>query len=129
MPNFTSLVLKDHAGADITFSPRDIVNNVATTVSSTGVPIGDKTASFSVTRTQSGKRKVTLKIALPIVQDVTYAGVTKPTVVRTAYFDGTFTFDGTSSTVDRQDLLAAAKAMLADSGQIQPLIVDLANPY
>ncbi|DAD51560.1 TPA_asm: coat protein [ssRNA phage Esthiorhiza.2_51] len=129
MVQLTSLVLKDHAAADVTFAPRDIVNGVATTVNSTGVPIGEQLASFAVSKTQAGKRKVTMKIVLPVVQDVTYSGVTRPTVVRTAYAELTLTFDGTSSTTERQDLHAALKAMLADTTQIKPLIETLASPY
>jgi len=129
MVQLTSLVLKDHANADVTFAPRDIVGGVATTVSSTGVPIAEKYASFAVSKTQTGKRKVTMKIALPVVQDVTVSGVTRPTIVRTAYADVTLSFDNTSSTEERQDLHAALKAMLADTTQIKPLIETLASPY
>jgi hypothetical protein len=129
MVQLTSLILKDHAAADVTFAPRDITNGVATTVSSTGVPLGDKTASFSVAKTAAGKRKVTLKVVLPVVQDVVVNGITRPTIVRAAYADITLTFDGASSTVERQDMLAAVKAMLADTTQIKPLVEDLSNPY
>jgi hypothetical protein len=129
MVQLTSLVLKDHAAADVTFAPRDVVGGVATTVNSTGVPIGEKLASFSVSKTAAGKRKVVLKIALPVVQDVVVSGVSRPTVVRSAYADITLSFDGTSSLVERQDMLAAVKAMMADTTQIKPLIEDLASPY
>jgi len=129
MVQLTSLVLKDHLNADVTFAPLDITNGVATTVSSTGVPIGDKTASFAVSKTAAGKRKVTLKVVLPTVQDSIVAGVSKPTVVRIAYCNIDFSFEGTSSLVERQDMLAAVKAMLADTTQIKPLIEQLANPY
>lgn len=129
MPQLDTLVLKDHLGADVTFEPGDVTNGVATTVSSTGVPVGDKIASFSVTKTQAGKRKALLKIALPVVQDVVVAGISRPTVVRTAYAELTFSFDQTSSTVERQDALAAMKAMLADTDQIVPLITTLSKPY
>jgi hypothetical protein len=129
MPQLANLVLKDHLAADVTFSPRDITNGVATTVSSTGVPLGEKVATFSNTKTAAGKRKVTLKITLPVVQDVVVSGISKPTVVRAAYGELTFSFADTSNTVERQDMLAAMKAMLADTTQIKPLIEDLANPY
>jgi len=129
MVQLTSLVLKDHLNADVTFAPLDIVNGVATTVNSTGVPIGDKTASFAVSKTAAGKRKVTLKVVLPTVQDVVSVGVSRPTAVRAAYCNIEFSFDQTSSLVERQDMLAAVKAMLADTTQIKPLVENLANPY
>jgi|SwirhirootsSR2_FD_contig_123_13750_length_4035_multi_15_in_0_out_0_2 hypothetical protein len=124
------MVLKDHAAADHTFSPRDIVNGVATLVNSSGVPVGDKTVSYAITRTSgANRRKVTLKVALPIVQDTTVGGVTRPQVVRTAYADVTMTFDQTSSTAERQDALAYLSSLLANTNQIQPLVEDLSAPF
>jgi hypothetical protein len=129
MPQLANVVLKDHAGTDHTFIPRDVTGGVATTVLSTGVPIGEKTASFSVTRTATGKRKCLLKMALPVVQDVVVSGISKPTVVRTSYAEISFNFDPTSSTAERQDALAYAISFLKDTGQIAPLVEDLAAPY
>lgn len=129
MVQLTSLVLKDHAGTDLTFVPRDIVGGVATTVNSTGVPLGDKTVSFATSRASTGRRKVTFKVQLPVVQDQVISGVSRPTVVRAAYADITLTFDGSSSTIERQDMLAAVKALFADTAQIKPLVEDLSSPY
>jgi hypothetical protein len=129
MAAFTSLVLKDHAAADHTFSPRDLTGGVATTVNSAGVPIGEKTASFAITKTTTGRRKMTLKLVLPIVQDVVVAGISKPTVVRSAYADLTVTVDATSSTAERQDLLAYLISFISETGQIKPMIEDLSAPF
>lgn len=129
MTQLTTLVLKDHAAANVSFAPRDIVNGVATAQNSSGVPVGDKTVSWSTTRTTNGRRKAILKMVFPVVQDQVISGISKPTVVRTAYCDVTFSFDGTSTTVERQDMIAALAAALADSGQIVPLIQDLSAPY
>lgn len=129
MPQFASMVLKDHAAADHTFVPRDITGGVATAVESTGVPLGEKTASFSIQRTSTGKRKVTMKMVVPQVQDIVVAGISKPTVVRTAYMDITFTFDSTSNTAERQDALAYLKSFLSNTAQIAPVVEDLASPY
>jgi hypothetical protein len=129
MTQLASLVLKDHLDADVTFVPKDIVGGVATTVNTTGVPIGDKTVSFAINRTTTGKRKVTLKLAIPVVQDVVVAGISRPTIVRSAYVDIAFSFDQTSSTVERQDVLALTKSLLGNSGQIVPLVTDLSSPY
>nr|QDH91265.1 MAG: hypothetical protein H4BulkLitter231117_000002 [Leviviridae sp.] len=130
MPSFTSMVLKDHAAADHTFSPRDIVGGVATLVNSSGVPVGDKTVSYAITRTSgANRRKVTMKMALPIVQDTTISGVTRPAVVRTAYADVTMTFDQTSSTAERQDALAYLSSLLENTNQIIPLVENLSAPY
>jgi hypothetical protein len=124
------MVLKDHAAADHTFSPRDIVGGVATLVNTSGVPVGEKTVSYAVSRTSgSNRRKVTLKVAIPIVQDSEISGVTRPVVVRTAYADVTLTFDQTSSKVERQDLLAYLISLLQEDDQITPTIEDLSAPY
>jgi len=129
MPAFANMVLKDHADADVTFVPRDITNGVATAVSSTGVPVGEKTASWATSKTSTGRRKVTLKLVIPVVQDVVVAGISRPTMVRAAYADVTVTFEGTSTTTERQDMRKALIAFVSNAAQIQPLIEDLAAPF
>jgi hypothetical protein len=129
MPQFASVVLKDSADANHSFVPRDIVGGVATLVSSTGVPLADKTISISNTRTSTGRRKVQLKLAIPVIQDVVVGGISKPTAVRTAYADVVFTFDGSSTTVERADLLAYLYNALEEDDVFGPAIVDLSSLY
>lgn len=129
MTQLTTVVLKDAAAADHSFIPRDISGGVATLVNSTGVPIGERTVSVSNTKTSTNRRKATMKLVVPIVQDVVVAGVSKPTVVRTAYADLTFTFDGTSNHDERADALAYLVSALADTSVFKPAIVDLSAPY
>jgi hypothetical protein len=116
MSAFAPIVLKDFADVEHTFNPRDIKNGVATYVESTGVPVADKTVSVSVNRTTTGRMKITYKAAIPIVQDVTINGVSKPTVVRTGYADISFTFDSTSSLTERRDFRRLIVTALDDSG-------------
>lgn len=107
------VVLKDGLGTDVVYAPRDITNGVATFVKSNGVPIADKRLSVNKTRNaQSGREKVTMKLVVPVVQDVVVNGVSRPTVVRTAYADITLTFDGTSTTQERTDCRAMAYFLL-----------------
>lgn len=130
MPQLTSVVLKDTANANVSFAPRDISDGTATLVNTTGVPIGDKRLTIARSRTaQSGREKVTFKITLPVVQDVVVAGISKPTVVRQAFFEGSFTMDGTSTTLERTDLLAAVKALMADTGTTAKVVGDLEYLY
>jgi len=129
MTQLVTVVLKDAAAADHSFIPRDITGGVATLVNSTGVPIGEKTVSVSTSRTTSGRRKTTLKLVIPVVQDVVVAGISKPTVVRTAYCDVGFTFDGTSNHDERADILAYLVSALGDTTVFKPAIVDLSAPY
>ncbi len=115
---FAPVVLKDAAAVDHTFTPRDITSGVATFVESTGVPIADKRLTHAQSRvTATGRTKVTLKMTLPVVQDVVVNGISRPTVVRTAYADATFTFDASSNAAERNDLrILFEKAILGDLG-------------
>jgi len=130
MPQLTSLVLKDGAAtpANHTFAPRDITNGVATLIESTGVPIGDKKVSIALTRTQNGRQKVTMKLAVPTVQDQVISGISRPTAVRAAYCDVTFSFDQTSGTQERKDVLAYMASLFGQSFT-QDVVGNLAAVY
>lgn len=131
MTQLTNLVLKDGQAtpANHTFAPASIAGGVATLVESTGVPIGDKRLTASLVSTSVGRRKVTLKMAVPVVQDAQVNGVTKPTVVRTAYCDVVFTFDGASNKQERKDMRAYVVSLLSDTAMIAPLTDDLSNLF
>jgi hypothetical protein len=129
MTQLANVVLKDYEDSDVTFVPRDMPGGVATVVNSTGVPVGDKTLSFSTTKTQAGRRKSTLKMVIPIVQNAEVAGVSTPTVVRTSYVDITFSFAATSNTDERRDVLAYIVSALKNTGNIKPLIEDYSAPF
>lgn len=129
MPQLNTVVLKDAADVDHSFEPSGINGGVATLVNSTGVPIGDKTVSISSTRTTTGRRKVTMKMVMPIVQDVVSGGVSRPTVVRTAYADVTLTFDGTSTPTERDDLRAYLTHFLSEATLVTPIIHNLSSPF
>lgn len=101
MPQFAPVILKGYLDAPTTFSPGDIVQGVATLLNRSGVPIADQKVTFSSTQTPTGRQKVAIKFAVPIVQDATVNGVTRPTVVRTAYAELNFSFDGASSVSER----------------------------
>ena len=129
MPQLIAMVLKDHADADHSFAPKGIPNGVATLAESTGVPIGDRRLTISSSETASGRRKITMKLVLPVVQDVVVTGVSKPQVVRTSYVDIAFAFDGTSNTVERQDVLAYAKSLLSNTTLVDSVVEDLETLY
>jgi hypothetical protein len=128
MPQLTSIVLKDNADADHTFTPNNVQGGVATLVESTGVPLGDKRITVAQNQTAQGRRKVTLKLAIPVLQDAVVNGVTRPTVVRVAYCDMTLSFDGSSSTSERKDVLAYAESLLGTT-LIQNAAGDLQGIY
>lgn len=113
MPQLANLVLTDRAATPVahTFTPADIKNGVGTVVKSTGVPIGDMKYTIGSAVTSGGRRKITLKLAIPQVQTQTINGVSTPVVVRTAYAEATFSFDPSSSEQERNDIVG----MFADS--------------
>lgn len=132
MPSLVPLVLKDGAATPVnhTFAPRAIDGGVATLVESTGVPLGERRISFSQNRSASGRIRCIQKLAMPVVQDATVNGVTKPTLVRTNYADITFNFDASSSTQERKDIVSMVADMLASTQtMVRGNIVDLEGLY
>jgi len=128
MPQLNQLVLKDKDNVDHTFSPTGITGGVATLEESTGIPIGNKRLTLSSSQTAAGRRKVTLKFAIPIVQDASVNGVSRPTVVRTGYADLTFSFDGGSSTAERH-MVRHFLAQSLSNAMIESMVNDLQSVY
>lgn len=130
MPQLAPVILKDDLDANHTFNPKGIVVNVATLAESSGVPIGNNTIQI---RHDSGKgplgrEKVKISFQLPVVQNVEVSGVTRPTVVRVAYGDITFSFDKGSGTAERANTIAFAKNSLANA-MILAVAKDLDDLY
>jgi len=112
MPQLQNLVLTDRATTPVahTFTPRDISNGVASVIETSGVPVGENRLSLSMRRTAT-KMKGRLVLTMPIVQNETINGITRPVVVRTAIASVDVTYDPTSSEQERTNLMG----MLADS--------------
>lgn len=115
MPSMTDLTLTGPGAVVWTFKPANVIGGEATFIKSNGVPLADKVAKIKVARTTTGRVKVDFRLSLPVVQDMEVSGVTRPTIVRTAYFNGTFSADSTSSTDERQELLELGVALLGDT--------------
>jgi len=115
MPQLAPVVLKDSLNVDHTFNPRGIVGGVATLAESSGVPIGNQQLTVSHTVTAAGRHKAVLKASFPVVQNVEVSGVTRPTVVRTAYLEVSLNVDAGSSTQERADALALVRNALGAS--------------
>lgn len=129
MPQLAPIVFTDDQGDSHTFTPNGMSNGVATLVQSTGVPIGNKRLTVASTQTQTGKLKTSIKLAVPVVQDVVSAGISKPTVVRTAYVDIVFTFDNTSSDMERGHLWSMVKALFSNSPLLTDVVVTPSQLY
>jgi len=128
MPQLVPVVLTDRAPTpvDHTFNPRDMSNGVATLAESTGIPIAERRISLSQVRSASGRVRVTVKLAVPVVQDVVVAGITRPTLVRTNYGEMTFNFDSTSNADERDEVIAFINGLTESSNAMMTsFLVDL----
>lgn len=131
MPQLTNLVLKDRATTpvDHTFTPLDIQQGVGVVVESSGVPIGDRRFSVSLSKTANNRYKPSIKMSIPIVQDATVSGVTRPTVVRTLYADLTFNFPSDSSEQERKDAVGMLQSGLDAGKWTNDVLVKLQGVY
>lgn len=131
MPQLQAISLNDRETTPVAhaFVPRDIKNGVGTVVRSTGIPVGDESLTVSMRRASTRYRgKVTLSV--PVVQTQTINGVSTPVVVRTAYADVNFTFDATSTTQERKNLVGmVADCLAASKVLVNGAIVDLEGVY
>lgn len=114
MPNIQNLILTDRTPVtpvNLTFTPRDVdAKGVGTVVNNAGVPIGEKRATVSMKKTGT-RYQGEVRLTLPVVTTETINGVSRPTIVRTAYANASFTFDERSTEQERKDavgLLASA---------------------
>lgn len=126
----TNLVINDRAATPVahTYTPDgDDTNGVHLYSEKTTVPIGNPKFSISLKRS-SQKYKSSLKLAIPVVQSQVINGVTSPVIVRTAYANVEFTFDGLSSEQERADCVGLlANALNASQTQINDLVVKLSD--
>jgi len=129
MPQLTPIVINDVLGDSHRFTPVNIQGGVATLEVNTGVPIGNPRMTVSTSQTAQGKRKLTLKLAMPVVQDAVVGGVTRKTVVRTAYADLQFSFDQSSENSERTHILAILASLLSTSNIVSDAAQDLTGFY
>lgn len=87
MPALTTLVLKDRATTpvDHTFTPSEVKDGIGTVVESTGMKLGDSKYSVSSRKTAGGRYAGKLKLEVPVVENQTVNGVTRPVVTRVGY--------------------------------------------
>lgn len=130
MPQLSTVQVTDPVdGVTHSFAPVDISNGVAVLEVNTGVPIGNPRLTISTSKTAQGKRKFTAKLAMPVVQDQVIGGVTRKTVVRTAYADITFSFDQTSETDERRHIRSIFTTMFNSNNIVVDAIHDLSGFY
>jgi len=131
MPAITNLVLTDRATTPVnhTFVPEGIPNGTAVLVESDGVKVGDKKFSISK-RKNATRRKVHLRMVVPVVATETINGIDSPKVVRTAYANVDFNFDVRSTRQERDDLVGMLYSALANgAAMVDAAVVDLEDVY
>lgn len=130
MPSIAPLVLTNGT-TDTTFSPRGKgPDGTVTYVSSNGVPLGDVRLTIQKSRTATnGREKVSVKLVKPTVATAIVNGVENPAIIRTAYFDGTFTFDKASTVAERQGLRRWLQDLFGETNPMGGVIDDLDALY
>lgn len=122
MGQLASITLNDGT-ANLVFKPAGIdSNNVATLVNSDGVIVKDKSLTVSA-RLSAQRRKTTIKVVLPVVQDETINGIVSPKGVRTSYVRIDTDFSVYATTAERAQALNLAMASVKDA-LIKAVIVD-----
>lgn len=121
MPVLQSIALTDRASTPVvhTFVPRDVVGGIGTVVDTSGVAIGEPRLTISGRRSGT-KFRSKLTLQTPIVQSQVINGVTSPIIIRTGYASVDFTFDETSSTQERKDLVGMLASALGASALASP---------
>lgn len=126
----TPLVLKDRATTPVshTFAPDgEDPNGVHLFSEKTGVPATDPRFTAFLKRSP-GKYKPTLRLAVP-VSEVLIPGQSA-SIVRTAFAEISFTFDGMSTPQERKDCVGfVADALSASQVMINDLVVNLNDIY
>lgn len=121
MPTLQNIVLTDRAATPVahTFVPRDVVGGVGTVVESSGVALGEP--RFTVSGRRSGSKfRSKLTLTVPVVQTQIINGISTPAVVRTGYATVDFTFDDSSSTQERKDLIGMLASACGASALASP---------
>jgi hypothetical protein len=133
MAQLANLVLTDRTTPTPvahTFTPRDIVGNVATLVESSGVPLGDNRVTLTMKRTPSGRYKPSLQFTFPVIANEIVNGVARPTVARVAYADITFSFDAASTEAERANAVGQVEwALKAATALVNSTLVKLEGVY
>lgn len=131
MPAITNLILTDRATTPVnhTFTPDGLPNGIATFVESNGVKVGDRKFSIGHKDT-SARRRVSLRLVVPVVATQTINGIDSPLVDRTAYANVDFNFDVRSTTQERKDVVGMIYTALSSSlTLVDKAVVDLEKVY
>ncbi|UUW21299.1 MAG: coat protein [Guiyang fiers-like virus 5] len=130
MPQLAPVTVNDGT-KDRTFTPSGAPSGVAELVelNAAGVALARARITVKSSQTTTGRFKSSINIAVPVVQDAVVGGVTRPTVVRTAYVDMTITTDAASTLDERTALRMIAGHILDTANVVSGSIADQAGLY
>lgn len=131
MPALQTISLNDRETTPVVhaFIPNNRDNGVATVTRSNGVGVGDETLTVS-SKWVGTKRKARMVLAVPVVQTQTINGIATPVVVRTAYAEINFTFDKTSTTQERKNLVGMLQdSLTATKTLVNGAVIDMEGIY
>lgn len=130
MPQLAPVTVKD-GSKDRVFSPKGITAGVAELVelNASGVALARPRLTVKSGTNGTGRNKVELKLAVPVVQDAVVGGVTRPTIVRTGYADITFTTDAASTLEERSTLRTIVANLLGTANAVKQTIDDVDGLY
>jgi hypothetical protein len=130
MPDFSTVVLTDRQGTPVAhnFQPASEKDGVFSYRETDGSPVGDKKLTVSLRPTGS-RHKVKMVLTVPIVQDETINGISRPVVVRNAYGEINLNFDDSSSLQERSDLVGMLASALSAASTLDAVATGLENLY
>lgn len=100
------------------FAPRDVTSGVGLVVANAGTPVNEERITVSM-RKSGTKFRGKLTFAIPVVATSTVNGISVPVLQRTSYATVEFTFDESSTTQERTNLVG----MVADSLGVSKALV------
>lgn len=121
MPSLQSIVVTDRATptpVNHTLTPRELLQPNSVGVVSeagSGLPFAGQLRLSVSGRRSNGKLRSRVVLTAPVTQQQTVNGVTSYVVVRSAIADLSVTFDETSTTQERDDLVGMLASALASS--------------
>lgn len=113
MPQANQLALSDGTST-VNFAPNGAKDNVYTFINGNGVIVGNNILSVGP-RLSPTRRKITFRLACPVVQDAVVNGISNPVQKRVAYVKVEFDFARESVTSERTAIRELLKSALADA--------------
>jgi len=138
MPAIQNIILTDRAGTPVahTFVPESVQGGIGSVVEAGTSAVGNKRFTISGRRDGSRKWKSKMTLTVPIVQTQVVNSISQDVVVRTGYATVEFSFDETSLSQERKDLISMLACALGANGSaattktlVEDVVVNQQNVY